>query len=385
LTSGHAPAKLRAQARQTLRRAKRVKEIPCAVVRHGMVRLVGCNLLGGDGDLSKPKWAIVICASVASFALLAPDALPAGEAYKNQVIMQARALRFSMVNREGRMVEMALKAGSPVLIRIFKKESELELWMQREGRFEHFETYPICFWSGKLGPKTREGDRQAPEGFYRVDVSQLRLKGRNARSFYIDFPNALDRALGRTGSAIMVHGRCKSIGCFAMTNPVMEEIYIMVERALREGQKHIEVHAFPFRMTESNLRAHAQSESYAYWRNLKEGYDLFEQTRVPPHVGVCHGKYVLSAGDLSSAAPDLGSQPIPETCDTEDGDPPAPGAEPEKASELVKSQTVARKSRTPRSIGRNTRQAYAAARRARVAAYARRMRTSAAVGKSRPE
>ena len=97
--------------------------------------------------------------------------------------------------------------------------------MQRDGRFAHFATYPICKWSGILGPKMRKGDKQAPEGFYRVGADQLRLKGRNARSFYIDYPNALERALGRTGSSIMVHGRCTSIGCFAMTNPVKEEIY----------------------------------------------------------------------------------------------------------------------------------------------------------------
>jgi murein L,D-transpeptidase YafK len=276
---------------------------------------------------------------------------------------------------------MAMKAGRPVMIRIFKQESELELWLQSERGYELFETYPICFWSGKLGPKVREGDRQAPEGFYRVDVSQLRLTGRNARSFYIDFPNTLDRALGRTGSSIMVHGRCTSTGCFAMTNPVMEEIYVWVERALRAGQAHIEVHAFPFRLTEANLARHMTSTWYPYWLNLKEAYDLFEHTRVPPKVSACGPKYVIEAGYGDSRLPaEPGLVPLANTCEPEEAwawGSPIPVAEA--------GQTQAKPPAASRANGRNARQAYAAARRARVAAYAKRARAVAAAGKTRQQ
>src|SRR5258705_668672 len=125
--------------------------------------------------------------------------------------------------------------GNPVLIRIFKEESELELWMQTAARFELLATYPICFWSGTLGPKEYEGDRQAPEGFYTVGAHQLITSGKHARSLDIGFPNTFDRSLGRTGSHILLHGGCRSTGCFAMTDPVMDRIYALVESALRAG------------------------------------------------------------------------------------------------------------------------------------------------------
>jgi murein L,D-transpeptidase YafK len=221
---------------------------------------------------------------------------------------QVRHQRYSAADRERRLAEADLRAGDPALIRIFKQESQLELWLQRSGRFALFASYSICKWSGNLGPKMRQGDKQAPEGFYRIGVDQLRLKGRNARSFYIDYPNALERALGRTGSAIMVHGGCSSIGCFAMTNPAMEEIYTLVEHALHAGQKNIEVHAFPFRMTAANLAANSRSGWYSYWLNLKQGYDLFEDTRIPPKVSVCGKEYAFDGGESDEVATLTGSR-----------------------------------------------------------------------------
>jgi murein L,D-transpeptidase YafK len=294
---------------------------------------------------------------------------------------------FSIADRERLLIETGLRAGSPVMIRIFKNESELELWIERQGRFELFRTYRICFWSGTLGPKLREGDRQAPEGFYSVDAHQLRLTGRNARSFYIDFPNALDRALARTGSAIMVHGRCASTGCFAMTNPAMEEIYALVERALQEGQDHIEVHAFPFRMSASNLAAHAYSEWREYWLSLKEGYDLFEQTHIPPKVSVCGGRYVVEAAYLprqATTAPDRDA--TSSACETEGPDQLLPlGSEAHIAPAYIEPQTVAHNRYAPGAGIRNARKAYAAARRARMAAHVKRMRTSGAAARTRRE
>src|SRR5262245_11320765 len=141
------------------------------------------------------------------------------------------------------------------MIRIFKLESEFELWMQKEGRYELLARYPICHWSGSLGPKLTEGDRQSPEGLYSISVRQLHKTGRWRRSLDIGFPNTFDRAHGRTGSYILVHGGCTSIGCYAMTTPVMDEIYALSEAALRQGQEHIPVHVFPFRMTQQNLHS----------------------------------------------------------------------------------------------------------------------------------
>jgi murein L,D-transpeptidase YafK len=173
-----------------------------------------------------------------------------------------------------------------------------------------------------------------------------------------------------------------------MTNPAMEEIYALVERALQEGQDHIEVHAFPFRLTEANLAAHAHSEWHAYWVNLKEGYDLFERTRIPPEISVCEGRYVVEAGDPpaeADAAAEIGAWSALKVCATDESDAVAAmSEEAENAAVHVKPQTVVRNKRHARRIGvRNARKAYAAARRARMAAHAARMRTSEAVGKMR--
>jgi murein L,D-transpeptidase YafK len=194
-----------------------------------------------------------------------------------------------------RLAASGLKPGAHMFIRIFKAESELELWMLKGGRYELFATYPICHWAGTIGPKLREGDKQNPEGFYSVGYRQLHRIGRWPRSLNIGYPNTFDRAWGRTGSYILVHGGCSSVGCFAMTNAVMSEIFTLSEHALRTGQGRIDVHVFPFRMTEENLAVHAQSPWLYFWKNLKEGYDAFEETRLPPRVGICDRRYVIEA------------------------------------------------------------------------------------------
>jgi murein L,D-transpeptidase YafK len=211
---------------------------------------------------------------------------------------------------DSKLAERGFHLGSPILIRIFKQESELELWMVEGDRFVLVATYPICFWSGRLGPKEREGDRQAPEGFYSVGLSQLRHVGRHPRSFNIGYPNNVDRTLGRTGSYILVHGGCTSIGCFAMTDAVMDELYGVAEQALGTGQDAIQLQIFPFRMRDEAMAAHTGSKWYDFWRNLKEGYDAFEQTHVPPRVGACAGKYLIVNRQLVS---DEAPSP-PESC-----------------------------------------------------------------------
>ena len=199
-----------------------------------------------------------------------------------------------LANLPGRLSAQGLALGAPVFIRIFKREFELELWMRRDGRFERFAVYPICRWSGSLGPKLREGDTQTPEGFYTVDAKALNSASRFHRSFNLGYPNAFDRAHGRTGSYIMVHGACASIGCFAMTDPVVDEIWRLVTAALNGGQKRFQVQVFPFRMTEENL-SRRQNRAWApFWRDLRAGYDAFEATRLPPRIGVCAGRYTVA-------------------------------------------------------------------------------------------
>lgn len=192
-----------------------------------------------------------------------------------------------------RLAERQLEPGSEVFIRIFKMESELELWMRRGDRFALLDVYPICHWSGSLGPKLHEGDKQNPEGFYTIRRRQLHLVGRWPRALNVGFPNPYDRANGRTGSYILLHGGCSSVGCFAMTNAVMEEIFGLTAKALRAGQQEVSVHIFPFRMSDENLAAHSSSVWIAFWRNLKEGYDAFEATHVPPHIAVCAKRYAV--------------------------------------------------------------------------------------------
>jgi murein L,D-transpeptidase YafK len=203
-----------------------------------------------------------------------------------------------------RLKAQGVALGAPVFLRIFKLESELEIWMQKDGRYRKFATYPICLWSGRVGPKLREGDRQAPEGFYAVTKEELNPNSRWHRSFSLGFPNAFDRALGRTGSFIMVHGGCQSVGCFAMTNNVVDEIWRLVTAALDQGQPAFNVQVFPFRMTEKNLAARKGDQWSPFWADLKKGYDAFERTHLPPMVSVCEGRYVISEakpGDVPSA------------------------------------------------------------------------------------
>ena len=206
------------------------------------------------------------------------------------------------------LAEKGMSEQSPVLVRIFKSESELEVWKAKDdGRFYHFKTYPICDWSGKLGPKINQGDRQAPEGFYMVSAPQMNPKSKYYLAFNIGFPNAYDRAYGRTGADLMVHGDCSSSGCYAMTDAVMEEIYILASKALEGGQPAFQIQAYPFRMTSANMAKHQSHKWYGFWKNLKEGYDYFEVTHLPPKVEVCDKRYLVNASFVGGARPDPSS------------------------------------------------------------------------------
>ena len=194
--------------------------------------------------------------------------------------------------------------GSPILLRVFKEESELEVWKQDDsGRFALLRTYPICRWSGRLGPKIKEGDRQAPEGFYPLGPGQMNPNSSNYLAINTGFPNAYDRANGRTGAFLMIHGDCASVGCYAMTDEQIAEIYALAREAFFAGQKSIQLQAFPFRMTPLNMARHRDSPNMPFWRMLKQGYDRFEVTHLEPKVNVCERRYVFDADTTGQFSP----------------------------------------------------------------------------------
>lgn len=181
-------------------------------------------------------------------------------------------------------VEAELKEhfGKPVFLRIIKEDYELELWLQEpDGKWLLFDTYEIAAMSGELGPKTKEGDEQAPEGFYRVLPRAMNPRSMYHLSFNIGYPNAYDRSLGRTGSYIMVHGSDVSIGCFAMTDPIIEEIYTLVNEAFRAGVKSVPVQVYPFRMTEERMQEEASHQHFEFWQHLLPGWQYTEQHKAP--------------------------------------------------------------------------------------------------------
>jgi murein L,D-transpeptidase YafK len=189
--------------------------------------------------------------------------------------------------------EKNLTLGAPVLMRIFKETGELEVWLQAGKQFRLFKTYKICYFSGKLGPKTKEGDLQSPEGFYSVTPQQLNPNSRFHLAFNLGYPNAYDRAYQRTGDALMVHGNCVSIGCYAMTDKQIEEIYTIAAAALNAGQASFQVQALPFHLTNHHLALHQDAQWLTFWQNLKVGYDAFEKTKIPPKVSVKNKQYVF--------------------------------------------------------------------------------------------
>lgn len=188
-----------------------------------------------------------------------------------------------------------LKYGAAIFIRIFKNPGVLEVWVESaSGEYKKFKSYDICKYSGELGPKLQEGDYQSPEGFYFVTPKRLNPWSQYHLSFNLGFPNAYDRHHSRTGSALMVHGDCVSIGCYAMTDPQINEIYAMVVAALKSGQPFVRVHSFPFELSTDKLSKLKEHKWYPFWLNLKTGYDHFNQFKRPPNVEVSNGNYVFS-------------------------------------------------------------------------------------------
>ncbi len=191
------------------------------------------------------------------------------------------------------LTAVGLKFGDPVFIRAFKEENQLELLVRNRatGKFDLFRSYPIAAASGAPGPKLAEGDGQVPEGFYVVPPAAMKPDSQFHLAFNIGFPNEYDRVHQRTGSFIMVHGNHVSIGCLAMTDEKIEEIYTLCSAALDGGQPVFRVHIFPFRMSEEAMQKTVGNSNEEFWKNLREGYDLFEASRVPPEVTVVEGRY----------------------------------------------------------------------------------------------
>jgi murein L,D-transpeptidase YafK len=210
-----------------------------------------------------------------------------------------------------RIKAKGMTVGSPVTMRIIKDEHLLEVWKQKtNGKYDLIAAYNICAWSGKLGQKKQQGDRQAPEGFYTIGSAQLNPKSKYFLAFDTGFPNAYDRSHGFTGSNLMVHGACSSSGCYSMTDESVEEIFAFARESLKGGQDKFLLQALPFRMTAEKMAFYANDPNYPFWQMIKEGYDHFELTRTPPKVDVCEKKYVFnrtaadgSAFNASAACP----------------------------------------------------------------------------------
>ncbi|WP_233123928.1 L,D-transpeptidase family protein [Agrobacterium vaccinii] len=269
-------------------------------------RLIPAKLRSISGAVARATCVAALCGALAACTSLGLDSADRAPPKLSSKVAASMAAK-------------GMKPESPVLVRIFKQESELEVWkVDKTGNYALFKSYPMCRWSGKLGPKTKSGDRQAPEGFYHVSSGMLNPNSQYYVSFNLGYPNRLESALGYTGEALMVHGACSSSGCYAMTDQQVGEIYAIVDRALKGGQNQFQVQAYPFRMTARNLAAYKNDPNFTFWKTLKEGYDSFELTRQQPKVSVCGRRYVFNsefAGgeptDPLASCPPVINQPQP--------------------------------------------------------------------------
>lgn len=236
------------------------------------------------------------------------DAAPRTASAKKEGTRVSRAAKNAHQRLDAKLKAKGLAFGDEILIRVFKEEEELELWLRHDEaspsgsaaeaapKFELLKTYEICAASGKLGPKQKVGDEQVPEGFYAVPPGAMNPESNYHLSFNVGYPNALDKKLGRTGSLIMIHGDCVSIGCVAMTDDGIEEIWSLADAAHKHGQKAFAVHIFPFRMTSANMKRHRASKWADFWQDLKQGFDKFESSKRPPRVTVKGDRYTFTDG-----------------------------------------------------------------------------------------
>jgi len=248
-------------------------------------------------------------------ALLAPALVAAtlalGGCYGDEVYqLPTRAMKELSPQMLALLEKKGMPKDSPILVRIFKEESELEVWKKDGGgRFQLLKVYPICRWSGDLGPKVHEGDRQAPEGFYQITPDLMNPNSNYYLAINTGFPNTYDRANGRTGALLMIHGDCSSRGCYAMTDEEIGEIYSLAREAFLGGQQSFQIQAYPFRMTPLNMARHRNNPNMAFWGMIKQGNDHFEVTRLEPKVDVCNRHYVFDAVPPANATKPLTFNP----------------------------------------------------------------------------
>lgn len=236
--------------------------------------------------LAFKRWIAAAAALMIMTAVLAACGSGISHANRGNIPLSKAAI--------SKLAAMGSSPAEPMMIRIYKESSELEVWKRtKSGTYKLFSTYEICAWSGELGPKFREGDRQSPEGFYTITANLLNPKSNYYLAFNTGFPNKFDRAWGRTGSDLMVHGDCSSRGCYAMTDEQIKEIYALARETLAAGNPSFQLEIYPFRMTPANLARHAGNPNMSFWMNLKEGYDRFALSGRPATWDVCNREYVF--------------------------------------------------------------------------------------------
>lgn len=253
----------------------------------------------------KAGWRVLSLAVVV-WSMLASAKPPAGSFSEEQG--RFPRVRAARLRAQPRLEELFKKAGiafppKRIFLRLFKIEGECELWAsaQEGGRLIKIKTYAICATSGEPGPKRRQGDGQVPEGFYRI--SGFNPWSHFHLSLKIDYPNASDRIMAGgndPGGDIFIHGSCVTIGCVPLQDGPIEEVYLAAVTARANGQVGIPVHIFPGRMQPANPMLERFSwrnpDLQAFWRNLQEGFALFEQEHVLPRVSVDQrGRYVFQA------------------------------------------------------------------------------------------
>ena len=260
---------------------------------------------GERRDRPSRRWVVAgLGASLAGMLGGAPalgqssSAAAAGAAAAADADVRQRFTRtFKTAQLPGDLAAIGARLGAPMLLRVFKQEREVEVWVQPEDQqtFVLFRIFPICFYSGKLGPKVKEGDMQSPEGFYFVGPAQMRAKSQYHRAIDFAFPNDYDAAQGYTGTELLIHGNCVSSGCYAMTDPFVEQLYELGSATAATAAQGFWIHAFPFHMTAEAFAGQQDSPWLGFWQQLKAGYDAFETSRIPPHIRVDGGRYVVAS------------------------------------------------------------------------------------------
>lgn len=191
-----------------------------------------------------------------------------------------------------------------VYIRSFKFDSQMEVWVKNERNepYKLFKTYKVCALAGTLGPKRMEGDYQVPEGFYYIN--EFNPKSTYHLSLGLNYPNMSDKILGdavNPGGEIYIHGSCVTVGCIPLTDPMIEELYIIAAHAKDQGEDFIPVHIFPIRF---NVKKSAEyfekivkddSVLKKFSDNLEDAFYFFEKNKQLPVVMVTNkGEYLVN-------------------------------------------------------------------------------------------